>query len=261
VGVPMSTSKPLADPQLPPEVKSSLGSFLEAARNSFGDQLRSITLFGSAAEGKLHPTSDVNLIVVLSEFEQVRADQLREPLRVAQAAIQLRPMFVLQSELSIAIRSFAPKFADILRRRVILYGEDTFANILVPREAEIRQLQQQLLNVTLRLRAAYVGRSLREEQLANFIANLIGPIRSAAAALLELEGRPASSPQQAFERLGRELHSVAWDESLALLATIQEAKLAPAGATTQVAFHLLEFVRLVAARVATLSGEVHGESL
>src|SRR5437016_11858847 len=66
----MTTSKPLADPRLSPEVKKVLSDFLEAARNSFGDHLRSVTLFGSAAEGKLRPTSDVNLVVVLSAFEQ-----------------------------------------------------------------------------------------------------------------------------------------------------------------------------------------------
>jgi len=256
-----TTSKPLVDPQLSTEVKNVLSDFLEAARNSFGDHLRSVTLFGSAAEGKLRPTSDVNLVVVLSAFEQTRADQLREPLRIAQAAIQLRPMFVLESEIPGATRSFAPKFADILRRRVVLYGDDSFAYISVPREAEIRQLKQQLLNITLRLRAAYIARSLREEQLAIFIAGVIGPLRSAAAALLELEGQPATSPQQAFELLGLELQLPAWSGALSMIATIQEAMLTPSGAAQHVVFQLLEFARLATTRVETLSGEVRRESL
>ena len=257
----MTTAKPLADPQLSPEVRKVLGDFVEAACNSFGDQLRSVTLFGSAAEGKLRPTSDVNLVVVLSAFEKTRADQLRQPLRLSQAAIQLRPMFVLDSEIPDATRSFAPKFADILRRRVVLYGNDPFSTVSVPREAEIRQLRQQLLNITLRLRAAYVARSLREEQLAIFIAGVIGPLRSAAAALLELEGQPATSPQQAFELLGLELQLPAWAEALSLIATIQEALLTPSGAAQHVVFQLLEFARLAATRVDSLSGEVRRESL
>jgi predicted nucleotidyltransferase len=257
----MTTSKPLADPQFSPEVRKVLSDFLEAARNSFGDQLRSVILFGSAAEGKLRPTSDVNLVVVLTAFEKTRADQLRQPLRISQAAIQLRPMFVLDSEIPDATRSFAPKFADILRRRVVLYGDDSFSAVSVPREAEIRQLKQQLLNIRLRLRAAYVARSLREEQLANFIAGIIGPFRSAAAALLELEGHPATSPEQAFELLGLDLQLPAWGEALSLIATIQDARLTPAGVTQQLVFQLLEFARLVAARVDALSGEVRRESL
>jgi len=69
-------------------------------------------------------------------------------------------MFLLNAEIPAAVCSFAPKFADILRRRFILYGEDPFASISIPREAEIRQLKQQLLNMTLRLRSVYVARSL-----------------------------------------------------------------------------------------------------
>jgi hypothetical protein len=136
-------------------VKKVLNDFVEATRASFGDQLRSVTLFGSAAEGKLHPTSDVNLVVVLSAFEKASADRLRQPFRIAQAAIQSRPMFILDSEIAGATRYFAPKFADILRRRVILFGDDCFARVSVPREAEIRLLKQQLLNIALRLRAAW----------------------------------------------------------------------------------------------------------
>jgi plasmid stability protein len=165
-------------------------------------------------------------------------------------------MFVLDSEITDATRSFAPKFADILRRRVVLYGNDSFSAISVPREAEIRQLKQQLLNITLRLRAAYVARSLREEQLAIFIAGVIGPLRSAAAALLELEGQPATSPQQAFELLGLDLQLPNWDEALSLIVTIQDARLTPSGAAQHVVFQLLEFARLVTARVKALSGEV-----
>jgi predicted nucleotidyltransferase len=257
----MTTPKPLADPQLSSEVRKVLGDFVEAARNSFGDHLRSVTLFGSAAEGKLRPTSDVNLVVVLSEFEKTGADQLRQPLRISQAAIQLRPMFVLDSEIPDVARSFAPKFADILRRRFVLYGDDSFSAVSVPREAELRQLKQQLLNITLRLRTAYVARSLREEQLANFIAGIIGPLRSAAAALLELEGHPAASPEHAFGLLGLDLQLPAWGEALSLIATIQAARLTPAGGTQQLVFQLLEFARLVAARVDALSGEVRRESL
>ena len=170
-------------------------------------------------------------------------------------------MFVLDSEIPDATRSFAPKFADILRRRVVLYGDDSFSTVSVPREAEIRQLRQQFLNITLRLRAAYVARSLREEQLASFIAGVIGPLRSATAALLELEGHPATSPERAFELLGLGFQLPAWGETLSLIAAIQDALLPPSGAAQQLVFQLLEFARLAATRVDSLSGEVRRESL
>jgi predicted nucleotidyltransferase len=257
----MTVSRPLPAPRLPEPIHKVLDAFLEAARLSFGKQLHSIVLFGSAAEGQMRATSDVNLMLVLSAFDQNQADHLRQPLRVAQAAIQLRTMFLLNDEISAAVRSFAPKFADILRRRVILFGEDPFAAVTVSREAEIRQLRQQLLNITLRLRSAYVVQSLREEQLAFFIANMIGPLRSYSASLFELEGQPAGSPEHAFERLGAELTMSDWSSTLTAIAAVQSAQILQPGAAGRLLFQLLEFARLTIARVEALRAEERRESV
>ncbi|MGA2813305.1 MAG: nucleotidyltransferase domain-containing protein [Candidatus Acidiferrum sp.] len=247
---------PLNPPQLPAPVAQVLGDFLRAAQTSFADRLVSVVLYGSAAEGTLRATSDVNLVLVLTAFEQADAEQLREPLRVAQAAVQLRPMFLLGEEIPAATRFFAPKFADILRRRAILFGPDPFANTSIARESEIRQLKQQLLNIAIRLRSAYVNRGLREEQLAFVIANFIGPLRSYTATVLELEGCPASSPQEALSRLGVALGLPDWDNTLEIIASIQEARLSEPGAAGRIVFELLEYARRMFRRVEALVSEV-----
>jgi predicted nucleotidyltransferase len=247
---------PLTAPELPPQVAKVLNDFLQATQSAFGEKLISVVLYGSAAEGKLRATSDVNVVVVLTAFEQTNADLLRGPLRLAHAAIQLRAMFLLSEEIPAAARFFAPKFVDILRRRVILHGPDPFAAVSVARESEIRQLKQQILNITLRLRSAYVSRGLRDEQLAYVIANFIGPLRSYAATLLELEGHPATSAQEAFARLGSELQLPDWEHALVAIAAIQEARLSEPGTAPLAFFQLLDFAHRMFARVETLSSEV-----
>jgi hypothetical protein len=257
----MSSSTPLPLPQLPPPVAEVLNSFLQSAKDAFGPDLLSAVLFGSAAEGKLRATSDINLILVLAVFDQGKADQLRQSLRVAQAAIQLHPMFLLKDEIPHAARSFAPKFADIRRRRAILFGDDPFASLSIPRDAEVRQLRQQLLNLILRLRAAYVARSLREEQLSLLIAGALGPLRSYAAVLLELEGRPAASPAQALQSLGAELAIPDWPQLCASLRATQETRVSALGETPRLFFALLDLVCRIESRAEALSGEVRRESL
>jgi len=257
----MTISRPLEAPQLPAPVKQVLEEFLQAAKESFGKDLLSVVLYGSAAEGKLRPTSDVNLVLVLSSFEPAKADPLRAPLRLAQAAIQLRPMFLLKEEIPAAARSFASKFADILRRRVILHGDDPFAAISIPREIEILELKQQLLNQILRLRASYVSRSLREEQLDLVIAHAIGPLRSSAAALLELQGRPAPSSHNALELVGGELGLTDWPQSLASLSATQEFGLAAPGNAARLFFQMLDLACRMHSQAEALSGEVRRESL
>jgi predicted nucleotidyltransferase len=186
-------------------IEQLLADLIEAARNCFKEELKSIILYGSGAEGRLRMTSDLNLLFVLSKFEKSRVDAFRESLRVAQVAGHASVMFVLESELPLAAEAFAVKFDDIGRRHRVLYGDDVIGSLTIPRTAKIHRLQQVLLNLSLRLRERYASVSLREEQLAGVIADSAGPLRSAAATLLELEGQAFGSPKDALEQIAKSM--------------------------------------------------------
>ena len=238
---------------LPTNVSSALNSFVAAAKKAFGDDLLSVVLYGSGAEGKLRPTSDVNLILLLGAFGREQADQLREPLRLAEAAIKLRVMFLLRDELKPASQAFAVKFADVVRRRLVLYGDDPFASLEVSREDAIFRLKQTLLNLTLRLRETYISRSLREEQIAAVIADTAGPLRSCASTLLELEGHSATSPKEALEQIATTLTNKAESaEDLQLITEARQRHTLPPGAAAPALFHLIDLAHAMWARAAQL---------
>jgi predicted nucleotidyltransferase len=119
--------------ELPDNIQSVLTAFVDSSKNTFKEDLRSIVLFGSGADGNLRPASDVNVIVVLERFDQTKADQMREPLRLAETAIKLKAMFLLVHEIEPASQAFSVKFADLKRRRKVLFGEDPFADLSVTR--------------------------------------------------------------------------------------------------------------------------------
>lgn len=237
----MASATAFASLQVPPQVQQVLSDFVDSAQKAFGPNLRSVVLYGSAAEGRLRATSDVNLIVVLRAFDVAQAGALREPLRVAQAAIALRPMFLLESEIADAAEAFAQKFGDIAHRRKVIFDDDPFTALKISPEALRRRLRQTLLNLSLRLRAGYVARSLREEQAALLVAEAAGPLRSAAAALLELQGRPAASPKAALETLAQELGES--PQTLAYISQIRETRAAPPGAAPATLLRLTELSR------------------
>jgi predicted nucleotidyltransferase len=239
---------------LPPNVARGLTEFVGQARSAFADDLRAVVLYGSGAEGKLRATSDVNLLLVLSAFDQKKADQLREPLRLAQAAIRLRSMFLLESEVRPAMEAFAVKFADITRRRRVLYGDDPFAGISIARSDAVVRLKQTLLNLTLRLRESYIARGLREEQLVAMIADMAGPLRSCAATLLELEGNPVKTPKEALHQVAASLPGGAGraEEISRISEARQEGTLAP-GMAAPTLFHLIELASLMRTRAEALS--------
>ena len=67
----------MAESALPQDVSQALDSFVASAKEAFGEDLVSLVLFGSAAEGRMRATSDVNLMIVLARFDPVKADRVR----------------------------------------------------------------------------------------------------------------------------------------------------------------------------------------
>ena len=189
---------------LPAPVTQVIGELAEGATAALGETLRSIVLFGSAAENRLRPTSDVNVLIVVTRFEPARIDALTGVLQRGHAAVRLAVMWLLEEEVPWASESFAVKFADIARRRRVLFGADPFAGLTISRHAAITRLRQVLLNLVMRLRASYAREGGQEERLTFLLADAAGPMRASAAEILELQGRPAATVRDALDVLAAE---------------------------------------------------------
>lgn len=244
---------PPTSPPLPPATEQLLSDLVAAAGKCFQASLKSIVLFGSGAEGRLRPTSDLNLLFVLAAFEPAQVDAFREPLRVAQVAGRATGMFVLTSELAAVAEAFAVKFDDMARRRRVLFGDDPIARLTPSRAAKVQRLRQVLLNLLLRLRERYLGASLREEQLAIVIAETAGPLRSAAGTLLELEGAPVASPKLALEQLAQSLKNPEWLAAIQQFPRIRETRTLPPGTGTRLLFHLIALTEAMYQRTSPLT--------
>src|SRR5919108_433711 len=94
---------------LPAPVAAALTAFVSAAKGSLDSNLRSIVLFGSGAENRLRPTSDVNVAVILGAFDAERIAALSETLLAARAAVRLNVMWLLEEEIPHAAEAFAVK--------------------------------------------------------------------------------------------------------------------------------------------------------
>jgi predicted nucleotidyltransferase len=201
-------------------VQKVLASFTDAATKAFGDSLRSIVLFGSAAEDRLRPVSDVNVLVVLRTFDPAAAERLRDELRLARAAVALRPMFVAEAELPDAVELFATKFADIRRRHRVLVGDDPFDKITVSRAARVRSLRRTLLNLSMRLRERFA--SVPADGHAAVLAAFAPTVRTAAAEWLALRDGASPTPREALSQAARELGDGADASALETMSAARE---------------------------------------
>jgi predicted nucleotidyltransferase len=237
-------------------VERSLADLVTAAREALGDTLDSIVLYGSAAEGRLRPSSDVNVIFVLTRFDPVRHDAFSDAVRLAQAAIRLAPMFLLRDEIPHASTAFAVKFADIVRRHRVLHGTDPFATLTIPRDRLVARLLQVLLNLRIRLRAAYVRHSRFEDRLVAVITDAAGGLRSAAATLLELEGQGRLAPREALLRLVESMGDPRFVEAVTQISVAREEGVLPPGKPRDDLLALDDLAGRMHERAATLRGSV-----
>jgi len=184
---------------LPPPVATILQEFVATLAATV--TLDSVILFGSAAEGRLRSTSDVNLLVIAPDWTLEQLDIARLPLRSGRAAAGLTVMFLKTAEIDAAVEAFAVKFADIKARHRVLLGRSPFDALQISREAALRRVQQVLLNLELRLRERYVMDGDHEERLEQIIAEATGPLRAGAATLLALRDGRNLAPKAALEAL------------------------------------------------------------
>ena len=244
----------MAAPVLTPAERADrvLADLVESARAALGETLESIVLYGSAAEGRLRPASDVNVIFVLNRFDAARIDALGDPVRVAQAAVRLAPMVLLHDEIPHAAAAFAVKFADIVRRHRVLHGTDPFVDLPIARDRLIARLTQVLLNLRLRLRAAYLTQHMFDDQLIGVIVHAAGALRSAAATLRELEGHARLSPRESLAQVVSDLGDARFTQVVEQMSVARERSVLPPGAPRQAVLALIDLAGAMHARALRL---------
>ncbi len=175
-----------------------LNSFVDTMKQKLEGDLISIVLFGSAAENRMRPQSDINLLVVLKSCQVETLNKINTEYREQRGLIKLMCMFLEKADLPTAFISFPIKFLDISRRSQVLFGENIIPQIKIDPEHLKFQLQQSILNLRIRLRERYTVASLREEQLVNIMNEFSGPLRSCAFSIADIAGKNPKNPKAAM---------------------------------------------------------------
>jgi predicted nucleotidyltransferase len=223
---------------LPPDIAVTLEEFRAKSVEAFGDSLKSLLLFGSAAEGRLRATSDVNIVMVFSHLDLGRVKAWRPQVELLVAAINLQPLILLEDEIAAASEAFAVKYFDILHRRRVLHGTDPFATLKISDDALQRRVSQVLLNLALRLRNTLLLGN--DAGRTHALVDAIGPLRASAVALQELTRQPLTEPREALLSLAAKHGATALIEQLQTLRISGDPVVAD---STRLLGELIDFIR------------------
>lgn len=176
-----------------------LRDFTQELTDLFGDELYSVTLYGSAASGvEFRPeSSDLNVLVIL---ERLGAEELRRIQGVLRryGRLPLDLVVLSRERLNQIPRCYPLEAWEIGVSRKVLHGADVAAAWTVDLGDLARQLESELVGKALGLRSRYLalGANARVRDLEEVLSGMIAPYRALLRALLRLLGH--DPPPQEF---------------------------------------------------------------
>jgi hypothetical protein len=132
-------------------------AFAKEVAHLYGEEVRSIVLYGSAARDQYHEgVSDLNILVLLRRLD---AALMRRGSGLARGWVQEGnppPLILTEEELARSLDIFAIEYSDIRDAHRVLHGDDPFAGLQIRREDLRLQCERELKGALIQLRERYL---------------------------------------------------------------------------------------------------------
>jgi len=175
---------------IPVAMATALGHVRDELLAAAGENLVALVLYGGLARGRHRGArSDADIAVVLEDASPERVGEVAPILLAGWRAARVEPWILARSELPRLAEVFPTKVQDISEHHLVLSGEDVFAAVRVDRRHLRLRVEQELTNLSLRLRRGLVTLAGDPASMATNLSGVARPLAIQLAALLRLAGR------------------------------------------------------------------------
>lgn len=131
---------------MPNDKHSALtNEFVSRIGAAAGNNVISVILYGSAADGEFHPEySDLNLLCVVRDASFAALARIGPVAEWWQKKKHHPPLVMTPEELRASAGIFSIEFTDMKQRYRVLFGEDTLRDLPVPLASHLFQLRYEL---------------------------------------------------------------------------------------------------------------------
>lgn len=182
------------------DIQQTLSRWCDEFSRTLDGSLQAIVLFGGLAKDEFVPEqSDVNVLIVLRTMEMAVLNRAAPFVRQGQMEFGLSAMLMTEADLRDSADIFPIKFLDMQRRHKLLWGADPFTTVTVTRDNLRLRCEQELRNLSLRLRQSYIQRSDRPQLLQTALNRAVSSLLVNIGVLLELKtGTPIATKHEAL---------------------------------------------------------------
>jgi len=143
-----------------------MAEFVQRMRGAGAQNLLSIVLFGSAAQGEFRPGySDVNLLCVLLDASFSSLQKISPVMEWWRTKRHSPPLVLTLEEMNSSAAEFSIEFIDMKQRYRVLYGEDVLRGLEVPMHLHRFQLEYELREKSFLLRQQLLLANNNESEL------------------------------------------------------------------------------------------------
>ncbi|MDH5638932.1 MAG: hypothetical protein OEZ04_10595 [Nitrospinota bacterium] len=146
----------LKETKLSDAERKALELFCWEVKEAIGENLLSVTLYGSAAGEEFSPgRSDINILLLTGTMEFQTLEKLLDPVSVG-LRVSIHPMLLTEANLKSSTDIFPVKFYFMKKRYRVLYGKDLLHDLeILPEHLRLKS-EQEIMNLLLRLRRHFV---------------------------------------------------------------------------------------------------------
>lgn len=176
--------------RIPKEPEEIFQEFTQDYQGIFGDDLKSIILYGSGARGEYVPKkSDLNFLIVLTEAAM---DRLREAFSLIHKWRKRRvniPLFLTEEYIASSLDAFPVEFLNLSDSHVLVFGKDILGELSFHKKNIRLQCERELKGKLLLLREAYLDSEGKARGLGQVASASLTAFLSLFRALLFLRDR------------------------------------------------------------------------
>ncbi|MDD5085271.1 MAG: hypothetical protein PHE61_04410 [Candidatus Omnitrophica bacterium] len=177
-----------------PAIRDLVRKYTEEAIHIFGENLRSIILFGSALEeGFCLRNSNINLILILHAIDAYVLERAFSLVRKGMKKKIVAPLCFTEEHIELSKDSFPMELLEIKEQHLALYGGDPFVAIEVPAAGLRLECEHQVKGMLVRLRQSFLELGPRAKGIDRLLLSSFSSLLPVFRTILRL--RRESIPQ------------------------------------------------------------------
>jgi len=176
--------------EFPTSIQPVITEFANKLLETFSDNVLSVLVYGSAAGINYNPgVSNINMAVIVKDLNFSLLKQSVDLVKWGHKHKMATPLFLTKEYILNALDVFPVEFSEIKEQHKLIFGDDIFSALGIPRQ-DVRLLcEQQVKGKLLRLRQAYLEIGSNNSGLKNILIAALNDLMPIFRQLLILKGQ------------------------------------------------------------------------